>query len=267
MKNLRRLIAVITAAVLVLPLAASGVQAKTTNQWTAIKKEGKLVVGTESAYSPFAYYDDDNKLTGFDVEVAKAIGDELGLDVEFVTSDWDGLIAGLDANKYDVVMDQISITSARKKKYAFSTPYTYSYSALIVSEDNDDIDSFDDLDGLTTAQTTTSNWGKMAKKNGATIKEVSGFSEAIQLVEQGRADATINDNVTYLDYKNQQPDAKVKVAALSTDVSRSAVMIRKSGSSTLRKKINAALKNLQEDGTLSEISNKYFGSDVTQADS
>lgn len=261
----KKLLAGLLSVALAVPFLAGGAnaQAKSSDQWDAIKKEGKIVVGTESSYSPYAYHDDDNNLTGYDVEVAKAVAGKLGVDIDFVDTNWDGLIAGLDAKKYDIVMDQVTITDEREEKYLFSTPYTYTYGTLIVAKDNDDIKSFKDLKGKKSAQTTTSNWAEVAKDNGAEIVGTDGFDESIQLVEQGRADATINDNTTFLDYQKKQSDDKVKVAATDKDPSRSAVLIRKKGGKRLQKKINKALKELKDDGTLKEISEKYFNDDVS----
>ena len=183
---------------------------------------------------------------------------------KFTETQWDGIIAGLDAGKYDAIANQVSITDERKEKYLFSDPYTYVYGVVIVNGDNTDINSFEELKGKDVALTVTSNWAELAESYGGKIVSTNGFSESIQLVIQGRADATVNDNVTFLDYKANQPDANAKVVATSDEATESAILIRKDDSD-LQEAVNSALKELRDDGTLKSISEKYFGEDITSA--
>jgi len=108
-------------------------------------ENGVLKIATEGTYSPYSYHDKNDALTGYDVDIAKAVADKLGLKVEFVEAPWDAMLAAFDAGKADAVFNQVSITEERKKKYDYSVPYMTSYSAIIVHEDNDDIKSFADL--------------------------------------------------------------------------------------------------------------------------
>ncbi len=229
-----------------------------------IKEKGEINIAIEGTYSPYTYHDEDDNLVGYDVDIAKAVAEKLGVTPVFTETLWDGIIAGLDAKKYDVIFNQVGITEERSEKYLFSTPYTYSYGVIIVKDDNNEIKSFDDLNGKKSAQTTTSNWAQTVKDYGGEIVATNGFSESIQLVINGQADATVNDNVTFADYKKQQPDAKVKVVATSDEATQSAALIRKEDTS-LQEAINEALKELQEEGTLAKISNQYFGEDVSVA--
>lgn len=229
-----------------------------------IQDRGTLLIGTEGTYAPYTYHDETGELVGYDVEVAKAVADKLGVKAEFVESNWDSLIAGLDAERYDVVINQVTITDERLEKYDFSTPYTISRAALIVGTDNNDITSFADLKGKKSAQALTSNYASLAEQYEAEIISADGsFSKAIELVSTGRADATINDQVSFYDFLKQQPDAQVKLVDTLDDASKNAVLIRK-GNETLVDAINIALDELTQDGTLAEISNKYFGADVTK---
>lgn len=230
--------------------------------YDTIKEQGYITFATEGTYAPYSYHDDSDKLVGFDVEVAEAIADKLGVEAKFTETQWDGIIAGLDAKKYDAISNQVSITEERQEKYLFSDPYTYAYGAVVVNGDNDDIKSFEDLDGKDVALTVTSNWAEVAESYGGSIVSTSGFSESIQLVIQGRADATVNDNVTFLDFKANQPDANVKIVATSDEATESAILLRKDDSD-LQEAINGALKELRDDGTLTSISEKYFGEDIT----
>lgn len=228
-----------------------------------VKEAGKIRIGTEGTYAPFSFHDASG-LTGFDVEIGRAIAQQLGVQAEFVEGKWDGLIAGLDVGRYDAVINQVSITQARQAKYDFSDPYIASAAALIVREDNTDIKSFEDLKGKRSANTLTSNFGKLAEASGAQVVAVQGFNEAIELLLSRRVDATINDQLSFLDFKKQRPDAPVKIAALDKgkEFSQSGVLIRK-GNPELRKAINDALTAIKTDGTYRKISEKYFGEDLS----
>ncbi len=228
-----------------------------------ILANGYITFATEGTYAPYSYHNDADELVGFDVEIARAVADKLGVEARFTETQWDGIIAGLDAGKYDAIANQVSITEERQQKYLFSTPYTYAYGAVVVNEANDDITSFEDLDGKDVALTVTSNWAEVAESYGGSIVATNGFSESIQLVIQQKADATVNDNVTFLDFKANQPDATVKIVATSDESTKSAILIRKEDAA-LQEAINGALAELEADGTLAEISEKYFGEDITK---
>lgn len=229
----------------------------------AIKSAGVLKIGTEGTYAPFTYHDETGKLVGFDVEIGEAVAERLGVKAEFVEGKWDGLIAGLDAKRYDVVINQVGITEERKAKYDFSQPYVASKAALIVREDNSDITDFAHLSGKKAAQSLTSNYGKMAQESGAEIVATDGFDQSIALVVQGRADATLNDSLSFFDFKKKQPNAPVKIVATQGDASESGILIRK-GDSELVEAINNALEEIRSDGTYQKISEKYFGEDVSE---
>lgn len=229
----------------------------------AIKTAGALRIGTEGTYAPFTYHDASGALVGFDVEIGQAIAKQLGVEAQFVEGPWDGLIAGIDADRYDVVINQVGINADRQAKYDFSEPYIASKAALVVRGDNTTITTFADLAGKNAAQTLTSNFGKLAEENGATLVGTEGFDQSIALVIQGRADATINDSLSFFDFKKQQPDADVKVVATAEDADFSGVLLAK-GKPELLAAINEALAAIKADGTYAEISQKYFGEDVSQ---
>lgn len=229
----------------------------------AIKAAGVIKIGTEGTYPPFTYQDAGGKLVGFDVEIGEAIAEKLGVKAEFVQGKWDGLIAGLDVKRYDTVINQVGITEERKAKFDFSEPYIASKAALIVREDNSDIKAFADLSGKKSAQSLTSNFAKIAEGAGASLVGTDGFDQSIALVVQGRADATINDSLSFLDFKKKQPNAPVKIAATEDDASYSGIIVRK-GDPELVAAINKALEDIKADGTYKRISDTYFGQDVSQ---
>jgi cystine transport system substrate-binding protein len=229
-----------------------------------VKDAGVLTVGTEGTYKPFSFHaGGTGELTGYDVEVITAVADKLGVKPEFEETQWDAIFAGLESGRFDVIANQVTINDQRKAKYDFSTPYTVSKGVVVTTADNSDISSFADLKGKTTAQSLTSNWYDLAKSAGAKVQSVEGWAQAVTLLEQGRVDATINDQLTYLDYQKTNNNQNIKVAAETDEESRAALAFPK-GSDDLVKAVDQALKELSDDGTLARLSEKYFGEDVSK---
>ena len=155
-----------------------------------IQQKGELVIALEGNWAPWSFHDDSDALVGYDVEVGKAIAEKLGVKATFVEGEWDGLLAGVEAGRYDMVINGVDITDSRKETYDFSTPYAYIKTALVVAKDNDTIQSFEDLAGKTTANSIGSTYMEMAEAYGATCSGVDTLDETIQMVLQGRADAS-----------------------------------------------------------------------------
>lgn len=228
-----------------------------------IKANGKIRVGTEGTYAPFTFHDKDGKLTGFDVELVREVAKRLGVEVEFVETKWDGIFAGLDAKRFDVVANQVSIRDDRKEKYDFSDPYIVSKAVLIVNEKNEDIKKLADISGKKAGQSLTSNLTDIARDNGAEIVQTDGFNQAIELLISGRIDATVNDGLSFLDFKTQKPDAPIKIVDEVNDASYSGFLFNK-GNAELVEEVNKALEEIKNDGTYLTISEKYFGTDVSK---
>ena len=226
-------------------------------------REGTLKVATEGTFSPFSYYNDKNELVGYDVDVARAVAEKLGLKIEFLTAPSDAMLAAFDAGKADAVFNQVSITDERKKKYEYSVPYTVVYGAIIVHKDNNDIKSFEDLKGKKNADSATSNWAQVAKKYGAQNVTVDSFAKSMELLIARRVDTVVRDNTVFYDFLKQRPDAPIKIAAKLKDVDYSAAIVQK-GNKELADQISKALNELKAEGKLKEISLKYFGKDVSE---
>ncbi|WP_313638331.1 amino acid ABC transporter substrate-binding protein [Paenibacillus sp.] len=233
------------------------------NSLEAVKASGKLRIGTEGTYAPFTYHDASGKLTGFDVEIAEEVAKRLGVEPEFFETQWDGIFAGMDAKRFDVIFNEVSINEDRKVKYDFSEPYIVSKAVLIVSENNEDIKTFADLKGKKAGQSLTSNLSDIARENGAEIVATDGFNQAMDLLTSGRIDATVNDGLSYLDLKKQKPDVKIKVVDEIPDGSKSAAVFLK-GNDELVKAVSDAIVEMKSDGTYLKISEKYFGADVSK---
>jgi cystine transport system substrate-binding protein len=256
--------AVASAALLALS-GCSGQPAEdaATSDGPAALADGTLVVATEGTYPPFSFHKDGaGELTGYDVEVARAVGEKLGVEVEFQETQWDAIFAGLDAGRFETIANQVTINDEREEKYTFSTPYTVSPGVIVVPEDNTDIASFDDLDGKTTAQSLSSNWYALAEESGAKVEAVEGWAQSVELLAQGRVDATVNDKLTYLDYVKQNPGAGLKVAAETPEKGEMAFVFT-DANADLAEAIDGALAELAEDGTLAELGEQFFGADVS----
>jgi cystine transport system permease protein len=227
--------------------------------------EGReVVVGTEGTYPPFSF-NEDGQLTGYDVDVMKAVAKEAGWRLRFVQSQFDALFGSLDSGRIDVIANQITINPEREARYAFSEPYAYSR-GVIVARKGSDIRTLADLKGLTTAQSATSNWSQVAKDAGAKVENVEQFSQAADLVARGRVDAIVNDNIAVLDYLATTGNDDVEIVGTAGDeISEQALAFRQDDRA-LAQEADRALDALRADGTLERISEEYFGADVSVED-
>ena len=243
--------------------AASTASSATLNKLDSIQKSGKLVVALEGAWQPWSYHDSSDTLVGYDVEVSRAIAEKLGVEPEYVESDWDSLFAGLDAGRYDMVCNGVEVTEERAKTYDFTTPYGYIHTALAVRKDNEDIHSFEDLKGKTTANSLASTYMELAESYGATVQGIDTLEETIQLLTAGRIDATLNADVSFYDYLNVHPEADFKLVAQTAEASHVAIPVLKSEDTAYLDALNTAIEALRADGTLKTLSEKYFGQDIS----
>lgn len=230
-----------------------------------IQQRGEIVFGTEGTWSPWTYHDENDQLVGFDIEVAQKVAEKLGVKATFVEGEWDGLLAGVDGGRYDSMANGVEITEERAQKYDFSDPYCYIRTAIIVKSDDDSISSFEDLNGKTTANTISSTYATQAEAHGATVTGVDDLNQTIELLLSGRIDATLNAEVVFADYVKEHPEANIKIATFSDEVEKVAIPIRKGDdTATLLAAVNDALKEMSEDGTLTALSEKYFGTDISK---
>ena len=253
---------------LVVPLLAAASLLGLSGPAHAADGDPVIRVGTEGTYPPFTYIDPrSQQLTGFDVEVIKAVAKKAGWQLKFVQSPFDAIFPALDANRIDVIANQITINPEREARYLFTQPYTYSHGVIVTAADNHDIKTLADLKGRTAGESETSNWAQVARDAGAKVKSVDQFAQAAELLVQGRVDAVVNDNIAVLDYLASTGSKKIKIQGdAGGEVSRQALTFRKSDPK-LRDQAEKALKELRAHGTLRKISEKYFSADVTVADS
>lgn len=232
-----------------------------------IQNRGYITVAMEGTWAPWTYHDEEGELVGFDVEVAAAVAEELGVEVRYEEGEWDGLLAGVESGRYDIMVNGVGYTEERAQAYDFSEPYCYNKTALIVRSDNDEISSLEDLEGKTTCNSANSTYQFIAEEYGATVLDVETLDGTLEMVLAGpeRADATLNAEASFLDYMKEHPDAELKIVDYYSELENVCIIMPKGESSdSLREAINGAIDKLREDGTLAELSIKYFGGDITE---
>jgi cystine transport system substrate-binding protein len=264
MKSWKKLSVALVALGLIAGTVVPAANASAASYKSELKTKGTLTIGLEGTYKPFSYVTKKGKLVGYDVEVAKAVAKQLKLKPKFVQTKFDSLIAGLDSNKYDVVYNDISVTPERQKAYRFASEYLFTHGVMIVKKDSD-LTSASQLRGKTAAQTTSSNYGEEAKKLGAEIVAAPGFTESLSLVENGKADATLNSADSWGVYLKAHKNTDLKAIDASDVLPASgAAPILNKKDKKLAAAITKAQKQLAKDGTLTKLSKKYFGDDLSQ---
>ena len=247
--------------------SAAGTDQEAADLLSEIEEKGQIVIAMEGTWAPWTYHDEDDELVGYDVEVGKLIAEKLGVEAVFEEGPWDGLLAGLDAGRYDIMINGVDVTPERAEKYDFSIPYAYNRMAVIVRGDYDEIESMEDLAGKHTANTISSTYAEKAEAYGAEVTGVDDLNQTFELLLSGRIDATLNAEVTYYDYMKAHPDADIRIACLDPEVTEVAIPMRKGEeTASLREAIDQAITELSESGKLTELSEKYFGTDISKAE-
>lgn len=245
----------------VLAIGASfGVLAACGTETDSGSEEAVIKVGTEATYPPFTYKD-KGEITGYDIDVLNEAAERAGYTVEYEPMDFKGLVPALDAERIDMIANQMSITPEREEKYAFSTPYAVSGAQVIVASDNEDIQSIDDLDGKVVGSTQGSVYAKLAEDAGAEVKYYKGANQVLQDLQVGRLDAALNDRLFILT-ELEKTGYDVKAVGDVFNKSEAGYMTRQD--SDVLEGLNEALAEMQEDGTMAEIGEKYFGEDISQ---
>lgn len=229
-----------------------------------IQESGVLTIATEGSWSPWTYHDESGELVGLDIEIGKLIAEGLGVEAKFEETNWDSILAGVQSGRFDIACNGVGYTEERAESFYFSDPYVYTHKVLVVRGDNEDITSFEDLKGKTTANTASSTYSALAESYGATVTPVDSLTDTIELVVTGRVDATINAQVSILDYLEEHPNANIKIVAIA-DGDPVCYPVQKSDDAlSLIEEVNRILEENRQNGKLAEISNKYFGVDLTK---
>ena len=225
---------------------------------------GVLKIAIEGTYAPFTYKDDKGNLTGYDVDFARLLAARLGLKPEFVLTEWSGIIAGLQANKYDVVVNQVGITAERQKSVGLSRPYAYSSPQIIVKKAGTfSPRTLADLKGKRVGVGLGSNYEQQLRVvSGINVVTYPGAPEYLADLAAGRLDAAYNDKllVSYLIKSQGLPI----VGAGVNEAPRPIAAAIKKDNVGLQKAIDRALLQMKADGTYAKISRQWFGTDVSK---
>ncbi|MDS1135425.1 ABC transporter substrate-binding protein [Nitratireductor indicus] len=229
----------------------------------------KIKIGTEGAYPPFNNLTSDGKLEGFDIDIARALCEEMKAECEFVTQDWDGIIPALQAGKFDAIIASMSINEDRKKEVDFTDKYYNTPPAIVVPKDSDIKGvTKEDLAGKTIGAQGSTTHSTYAEKT-FTDSDVKLYptSEEYKLdIINGRLDAVIDDVVVLDEFLKTDDGACCKIAGTLTPIEEIygpgiGIAVRK-GDNDLREKLNAAIKAIRENGKYKEINEKHFSFDV-----
>ncbi|MBP6344428.1 amino acid ABC transporter substrate-binding protein [Neisseriaceae bacterium CLB008] len=261
--NKRILLALVASAGLFLaacskdeaPKAATSIAQK-------IEQQGTLVVGTEGSYAPFSFHDESGQLTGYDVEVIREVAKRLNVTLKFEETQWDAMFAGLNSQRFDLIANLVGITPERQQKYEFSAPYIYSGAVIVARADDDRLKNIEDVAGLDSAQSLTSNFGDLARSLNANIVGVDGLAQSLALIKQKRADITINDYLAVLDYFKQQGNDGLKIMLPASEKLASGFAFNQGNQEAIAK-VNEALEAMHQDGTLKRLGEQWFGEDVS----
>ncbi|MEJ9231286.1 transporter substrate-binding domain-containing protein [Peribacillus butanolivorans] len=228
-----------------------------------IKDRGTLKVGLMGTYQPYNFLNDKKEMDGFDADIAKEMAKRLGVDVEFVSQEFSGMVAGLQTKKFDAVISQMTITDERKKQMDFTEPYITNHVKVIVQDDNNTIKSVKDFKGknigvgLGTNDETYLRTELLPKVGDFTIKTYDDVITSLKDLDSGRIDATIN-NMYALKPVVEKNGFKIKAVGEPVKSDKAGIAIRK-GNESLLKELNKHLADMKEDGTYNEIFVKWFG--------
>src|SRR5699024_8824647 len=232
--------------------------------WEKVNEAGKLVVGTSGTLIAASFYDGeeetDDQLTGYDVEVMREVSDRLDLDIEFEIMGIDSILPAIKSGRIDVAANDIEVTDKRKEEFNFSEPYKYSYTVMAVrSADNSGIESLEDLEGKKYGGGATTIFGQIAEHYGAEIVTYGNAPNEAYLrdVHNGRTDTVINDYYLTKFGVGAFPEFDIHIHPdLKFHPTEQAVIMPKDAD-VLTEKINEALAEMRDDGTLTELAERF----------
>ncbi|MFK3938472.1 transporter substrate-binding domain-containing protein [Alkalihalobacillus sp. NPDC078783] len=231
--------------------------------WSDIQEKGTIVVGTSGTLYPTSYHaEDSDELTGYEVEVLREIAHRLDLEVEFSEMGIDNLLTAVDNGRVDLAANDIDITDERKEKFNFSDPYKHSYgSAIVRSEDLSGIETLEDLDGKKAGGAATTIYTQIGIEHGAEEVIYDNVTNDTYLrdVENGRLDVILNDYYLQSLAVEALPEIDVVVHPTLAYFPSSQGIIMKKGEDELQEQVSAVIRDMIEDGSISEISQQFFG--------
>lgn len=256
---------------LAVPLAACGdssTDQAETSRWDEIQESGTLTVGTAGTLYPASFRaEESDELTGFDVELMKEIGQRLDLEVQFKEMAFDNMLTSVQNGQVDVAANDISVTEDRKEKFAFSTPYKYTYGTAIVRKsDLSGIDSLEDFKGKRAAGEATTVFMEVARQYGAeeVIYDNATNDQYLRDVSTGRTDVILNDYYLQTLALAFFPEFDI---AIHPDIAynpQEVAFLMEKENDELQQNIDRVLAEMLEDGTVKELSEQFYnGADVS----
>lgn len=251
---MKKLLVVLLALVMVLSVAGCAEEATDDNV---------LTIGVDDSYPPMEFRDENNELVGFDIDFANALAAEMGVEIEFIPTAWDGIFSGLEADKYDMIISSVSITNDRLEAFEFSKPYLANGQVIVVAPGDDSVQTAADLaDKNVGVQLGTTADEAVEKQMAITPFEVTKYDDITQTfadMKTGRLDAIVVDYAVAIDYVSKAPGDYVITTAQLTNEPIGVCL--KKGNTDLKEKIDAALVTLQGGDTLVKISTEWLGDD------
>lgn len=229
-------------------------------------KSDALTVAVDDTYPPMEYVDENGELVGFDIELAKALGEEMDVEVEFISTAWDSIFAGLEADKYDCIISSVSMKKDRMQTMDFSTPYLANGQVIVVNPAEEGVSTQADLVGkkvgVQFATTADEAAGKIVDEIGFELIQFDDMTICLAAMEAGQIDCVVADVAVAMGAVEKNPDV-FKISSASLTNEPIAIAVNK-GNDELLAELEDALAAVQASGKLSEISIKYLGSDLTQ---
>ncbi|GAY72254.1 transporter substrate-binding domain-containing protein [Lentilactobacillus kosonis] len=234
--------------------------------------QGPITVATSGTLYPTSFHDEkSNKLTGFDVEIVRAVAKKLNRKVEFKEMSVAGQLTAVKTGKVDMAANDFSVSPARKKQFILSTPYKHSWNSMVVRKsDNSGIHSWADIKGKRAAGEAGTGYQKLAKQLGAKTVNYNNVANSVYLkdVKNGRTDLIMNDYYLQKLALSAVPNNGLKILTnmfftTSDDGAGTGILMKKSDTK-LAKQVDKALAELKKDGTLKKIAMKYYNADVTK---
>lgn len=251
---------ILKTAVAAVGFAALGMTAAVADELEKLKEEGVIRIAMSGAYPPFNFVNDQNEVVGFDPSVGAEIASRMGLEVEIVTTAWDGIIGGLLANKYDAIVGSMTITAERDEVVDFVGPY-YSDRRAIFTNPGSEITSIDDLDGIKVGVTLGETHEDWARDLGLSVNTYKGLPELLLELENGRVDAIVNDSIAAILAMTAKGQAFEMFNDPTTEPFGAGIAIRE-GNPELAAAMQAALDEMMADGTYVALAEEWIGADI-----
>lgn len=266
---MKKLLTMLLVLVMVLSMAACGAEEAPAEQATGDAEKMTLTIGVDDTYPPMEFRNDDNELVGFDIDFAKALGEEMGVEIVFQPTAWDGIFSALNSEKYDAIISSVSITPDRLEGFEFSKPYLSNGQVIVVKPGDTSIKSVEDLAGKMVGVQLETTADIAATKQLETISfELKQYDDIIQTfsdMKTGRLDAIVVDYAVAIDYVANNPD-DYEITTTQLTNEPIGVCIKK-GNTELKAKVDAAITAMQDKGTLVPISEEWLGGNyVTDID-